>query len=189
MDTRQLIEMIKSSAVTAPYFAGVCPADVAIQRGAANFNNAPCFLVVNTHDQHQLGQHWLVFFYEAHGGCLEVFDSYGIAPYAYPNLVEYFETRRGTCTDYNTKCLQSTESNVCGAHCLFYTYYKCKALGPKRPRDTKQQRPRGTTLRNIITKYYINDVDYNDCMVLAFAEKKFNSSVKLKTAQDCDEIM
>jgi len=76
---------------------------------------------------------------------------------------EYLSNRNGWSVNYNNKQLQSSDSNVCGAHVLFYAYKKChKKYG----------------LSTLINRYYLNDVNFNDCSVLCFVSKKFKLKKK-----------
>jgi|SRR5260221_12837279 len=161
MNDKELSQILRANSITKPYFRGVWAANVAVQLKFKVGRDTPCFIIVNTDNERGDGEHWLVFFYNKNG-CLDVFDPFGIAPYAYPNLENFFEERT-LCTEYNTKCLQATDSNVCGAHCLFYAYVKCKKKLP---------------MYSIINRYYLNNVFFNDCTVLNFVRNKFKVNNK-----------
>jgi hypothetical protein len=175
METNELVKSLKQNKVTGKYFLGVYPADIAINQVYPN--NKTWFIIVNTDRQDQPGQHWIVFFFTPRNS-LDVFDPLGQAPYAYWNLIDFFNNSRFNIT-YNTRCLQSLRTNICGAHCLFYCFKKCQ-----------KKNKRTLSMYKIINKYYLNNQDYNDCMVLNFVINHFFNVKKPvnrmhKTAKKC----
>jgi hypothetical protein len=154
MNTVELTSLLKNNSVTGRYFCGVVPADsifAEASRCKQMSKTAPYFLIANTDISGERGEHWLAFLFNK-DGCLEVFDPYALAPWAYANMVKYFRARKGQCTIYNKMCVQSPLSNFCGLHCMFVVYYKC--LNWK------------SSLKSVLLRNYLDDLSYNDCMVL-----------------------
>ncbi len=162
MDGITIDNCLKNCKVTKPYYGGIFSID-----NIPNYNiNSPCFYVINTDISSGPGKHWLLLFFLTNGKNVEIFDSLGKSPYAYhKSFKKFLNSKIGWNITYNNKSLQG-DSNVCGAHVLFYAYKKCnKKYG----------------LATIINRYYINNVDLNDCNVLYFVKKKFKiKNYKLK---------
>jgi hypothetical protein len=163
MNTLELSTLLKNNHVTGPYFCGVVPADAIFQQAKACSDRAekqPFFLIANTDVDGQRGEHWVAFFYLSNG-CLEVFDPYGLAPWAYANMCKFFSARQQLkqCTLYNKACVQSPLSNLCGLHCMFVAYKKCENWN--------------VDLKSILLSNYLQDFDYNDCMLLANVPQMF----------------
>jgi hypothetical protein len=164
MDTEQLNFLLKSNVVTEPFFIGVIPANKLFSKNCGKADkNKSCFLIANTDNDTGGGEHWLALFYDGKG-CMEVFDPYGMAPHAYPNMVDFFNAR-SACTKYNEHCVQSPFSNLCGLHCMFVAYHKCLNVT--------------VSLKDVILNNYLDNVDYNDCMVLEFTLDKFPQLTQL----------
>lgn len=160
MDTVTLQNALKQCNETKRYFAGI----YAINEIPRVNKKIPSYILVNTDISSGPGEHWLVLFFP-NKDKVEIFDSLGQNPHEYNvELVKTLSLNSRISIEYTNKRLQSLQSNVCGAHTLFYCYKKCqKKLG----------------LANLINRHYSNNFDYNDCMVLRFAKKyfKINSSI------------
>ncbi len=161
MNSKELLHALRTCPVTRPFYRGVYPADVAIARHKHHRQYAPCMIIINTDNDGQEGEHWLVFFYQTKDH-LDVFDPLGQAPYTYPNLTDFFNSHSIGCIMFNSRQVQSLISNLCGAHCLFYCCKRCEV------KDGRMK-----SMKTIISKYYSTNVDYNDCMVLNYINKKF----------------
>jgi hypothetical protein len=158
MNNAELDRALRTNLVTEPFFIGVFPANKIFNKTCGKTDrNMSCFLIVNTDNDDAPGEHWLMLFYDGRG-CLEVFDPYGLAPHAYANMTDFFNART-KCTKYNKECVQSPLSNLCGVHCMFVAYHKCLNVT--------------VSLKDILLKHYMNDVDFNDCLALAFVIDKF----------------
>ena len=78
-------------------------------------------LIVNCCNRYYPGQHWLALCKD--GDTLEIFDSFGLNPEVY-NIVGKLPA--AIALTYNTKQVQSINSEVCGQYCLYYCYYKAR---------------------------------------------------------------
>jgi hypothetical protein len=119
------------------------------------------YIVVNTARVSEPGEHWIVMYRSANGSKLEIFDSLSQSPYKYSGLVARLKQMGVKKIIYNSRgySLQSSRSNTCGAHCLFFIYKSCK---------------KPLSLSLLLSEYYTRNTDYNDCMVLAFVSQNFD---------------
>jgi hypothetical protein len=153
MDGYCIESCLKGCSVTRPYFKGIYAVDQIPTYELAG----PGFFIINTDISTGPGIHWIVLFFTS-AVQVEIFDSLAYAPYTYhPDLRKYLQLGTKDVI-YTNKRLQSVDTTVCGPHCLFYCYKKC------------QQKYSMTTLVN---RYYLDDVEYNDCNVLCFVKRKF----------------
>ena len=82
-----------------------------------DFNKYPIALIVNTDPERYEGRHWISFYMEKRGDC-QYFDSYGLPIERYWNVqVPAEEFTLENCNIY-----QSSLSDTCGNHCLFFLY-------------------------------------------------------------------
>lgn len=158
MNGAELYSYLKSCRITKQYFKGVYPSD----KIPSKFNKYPCFVIANTEESTKDGEHWIVLFY-LKSDTVEVFDSLGSTPYAYITVYKYLMRNFKNIT-YTDKQLQSLKSNVCGLHCLFFCYKKCKNKIP---------------LALIIRRYYTSNENFNDCNVIHFCKIKFKVKNKI----------
>jgi hypothetical protein len=171
MDSVTLNKCLKQCSVTNIYFQGV----YSINNFPKINRKYPCFYIVNTDVAGGKGEHWLVLFFIS-PNYLEIFDSLGQTPYSYNSyLTDFISANKTMKTVYTNKRLQSLKSNVCGAHCLFYSYKKCQ---------------KKISLYTLMLRYYMNNTNFNDCNVLNFAKKQFKLSSKtvkqmVKTVPNC----
>lgn len=106
-------------------------------------------VILNTDNESGEGKHWCAIFLESSNHSFEFFDPYGLPPSAY-GVNHFFEEHKRPVF-YSKKVVQSFTSNVCGYHCMFFAYYRC----------------RGISLHNIL-KFYVDDLEKNDVMVSTF---------------------
>ncbi len=156
METIDLESVLRKCIVTNHFFQGVHSADNVKYTPEDDF---PQFCIVNTDLAKDSGEHWLVFYFPRLNA-VEVFDSMGMAPYAYPNLINFFNTFDGKVF-HNNAPVQGDTSNVCGVHCLFFVFKKIVNNN-------------ALSMKQIIKKYYTTDVNLNDCMVMDFLQKHFD---------------
>jgi hypothetical protein len=128
-------------------FLGVFPRDLIPK--VASILHFPASCVVNSDTSRKKGEHWIAFYYSNRNTC-EFFDSYGLQPAFYnihisPNV-------------YNTQCLQSNQSTVCGQYCIYYLYH----------------RSRYQSLHRIL-KYFTSNCKLNDIIVAKFTNKHLHS--------------
>lgn len=85
----------------------------------------PALYIVNTGTVSSKGVHWCAVFFEKN--VEEFFDPFGMPPtfYGFDNLLKT-RSRLPTFKTYNSVSLQSMASIVCGHHCLFYAFHKCR---------------------------------------------------------------
>lgn len=113
--------------------------------------------ILNTDVQKGVGEHWCAVS-NIGDGQLEFWDPYGSPPEAY----ELERLLEAASVIYNPICVQSLTSNVCGNHCLFYAFLKC----------------RGYSLNEILCKYDPGDLRQNDKMVEKFVNQ-FGTGYKI----------
>src|SRR6266481_803459 len=108
--------------ITKPYYRGIYSIDT-IPKSKVFIK--PYFYVINTDISEGDGKHWILIFFP-NARTAEIFDSLGQSPFAYHHAFrEYLNARPDWMISYNNKRIQSLNSNVCGAHCLFFAYKKC----------------------------------------------------------------
>ena len=111
-----------------------------------DFSTFPTAIICNTDPEGMKGKHWLSFYLPQPGVC-EYFDSYGMPIYRYWNVDIPEEI-----TEENCKIYQSSFSNVCGQHCIFYLY----------------NRALGISYSDFVSSNYNNSVRHNDTLVRKF---------------------
>lgn len=116
--------------------------------------------IVNTDVQSGQGEHWCVVA-RIGGGGIEFWDPYGSPPEVY-GLHHLWENQAGYHT-YNPVCVQNIQSNVCGNHCLFYSFLRC----------------RGFSMSEILKKYDAGNLRENDKMVERFV-RQFGVGYKIR---------
>ena len=115
MNTTQLERYIFSNPIFQSYYGGVLSRDtLPIKRSVT-----PKIYIVNMQNSNQPGDHWIALWT---GEIPEFFDSLAEKP---SGEFESFLISIGPKYMYNCKRLQSSNSNVCGQHCLMYSYFKC----------------------------------------------------------------
>lgn len=119
MYASQLQHIVDCDVRTQRQFLGVFSADMLPIRMPSR-----TLAIVNCCDRDKPGMHWLAM-YNDENGRLEVFDSFGQSPYLY-NLQE--KLPRASVLTYNTKQIQSLNSDVCGQYCLYYCYFKARGF-------------------------------------------------------------
>ncbi len=171
METVDFEKILRQSAVTRPYFAGVYSADRVCKKLFSQLKGAhkPFFCIVNTDTSDGRGEHWLSV-YVTDNNAVEIFDPLGLAPYAYKNLIPCFEELardNDKSLIFNNRTVQGSLSSVCGAHCIFFVYKKLTHNNM-------------LSMEDLIDKYYTSNVDYNDCMVFRFIQKYFDIASSIK---------
>ena len=149
MDSVQLLRVLKGDSMTRSYALGVFPSD-----SLPPVNKYPSALIANVDGEFQMGSHWLDMYFTRDGKA-EFFDSYGLSPETYGQRFQTFSQYI-----YNTVCLQSSTTTVCGQHCLFYLLHRC--------RDISMQ---------AIVSMYTDDYLVNDVLVQDFIQEKYHVDV------------
>lgn len=154
MDGLTIDENLKNCSITKEFYRGIC----SINNIPVLKNVKPCFLVVNTDVVEGPGMHWIVLFF-IRSNYVEIFDSLGQRPQAYgSHFIRYMKLQPSVEFVYSSRRLQSLDSNVCGAHCLLFSYKKCK---------------KKISLTSFVKRYYLPDTDFNDCNAICFINKIF----------------
>lgn len=126
MNTVQIENCLKvavSNTGSASKCLGAIPKDEAIRvLKNATSTSKFCF-IANTHTADKPGEHWVAYYYS--DNTLEFFDSYGNAPTA---LNMPYRTKFRKRLIWNTKPLQSWNSDVCGQYCVYYLFKRCRNI-------------------------------------------------------------
>jgi len=140
MNTREIAGVLKNPPYTKSRFQGVYPSD----RLPTKIQCYPAAFVANVDPQGQPGSHWCAFYFDK-GGNGEFFDSYGRKPQDLCMNFKHF--LENICKEwmYNTRELQSLDSNVCGHYCIYYLINRCRNIHMK------------TIVNRFTTKTLIND--------------------------------
>ena len=111
----------------------------------------PALYILNTGSEKSRGEHWCAVYFS--GKTQEFFDPFGMPPVLY-GFDKLLSTRQlpPTVKRHSTICVQSVNSIVCGHHCIFYAFHKC----------------RGFSLNEIQELYPQNDMKKNDEVALKF---------------------
>jgi len=171
MNANELRHYLDNNDCTKRYFRGVYACD-----NIKEYRKYPYFIIVNTDNARKEGEHWLVLFY-TQPLMLEIFDSLGMDLKAYKCLSIYLAKTPQRQIERNDRLLQSPFSNLCGAHCLLYCHIKCCYK---------------IALQTILNRYYIKDVDFNDCKVLYYMRKLYSlksdvlKKMLITTANKCE---
>lgn len=106
----------------------------------------PALLIVNNQKNTQEGEHWLAIAIDnkRHG---IFFDTYGRAPFVRSH--RNFLNRNCTRWTYNTKCLQSIGTDVCGQYCITFLMHQAH----------------GVRLKDFLKTYFTDDTLANDITV------------------------
>ena len=81
------------------------------------------FLISNTDNSDQPGQHWVLIWIPGTNQTKKsidnsyFFDSYGLDPQSYNTHFASYMLRYSTMFEYNKSCVQALTSNVCGLCC------------------------------------------------------------------------
>lgn len=148
MNGKQLAHLLSMDPATSMYYKGMAMKD----SESLPFPHAdPALYIVNTGRMTSQGEHWCAVLFQ--GNDEEFFDPFGM-----PSVIYGFENLFGTREmqvrekTYNGVCVQHPASAVCGHHCLFYAFHRCRGYG----------------LEKILKMYDRNDLEKNDKMAMNF---------------------
>lgn len=152
MNARQLISLLSLDERIHPNFKGMT------MRNSTDLpfkEMSPALYLVNTDVEEGSGKHWCMLYYFEQNGrrVCEFFDSFGNHPLVY-GLDSVLTQRPFDYLTCNLRAVQEIVSVVCGAHCFFYAYHRCRAL----------------SFENVIEKYS-DDPKQNDEMVSDFVSQ------------------
>ena len=168
MDSNLLKKLCSSNKEIKSFYYGIYSCDLIPE----TFLFYPCFIIVNTHSSNERGEHWLVFFYIS-PSYVEIFDSLGFNIHSNLHFFNYIKKNlSGSDINFNTKQLQSSNSDLCGLHALYFLFYKCK---------TKK------SLSVILKLYYTENKDFNDCLVFQKVKKHYNISNQINNLKGGDK--
>ena len=152
MNTFQTAQVLTKDPFTKGSFSGVYACD---ELTSIEINKYPKSFVVNTDPMELPGTHWIaIYFNEQMKG--EFFDSYGRHPIHYNKHFLDFMNRNAVEWEHNKIQLQSAFSTVCGQHCIYFLYHRCR----KRSMST-------------IVNSFVNDKLRNDLLVYGFVRRKY----------------
>lgn len=149
MDTTQLQYVFSNDPRTRKYFLGVFPSNYLPMQ----IPKFPSCFVANVDSSEKPGSHWVAFYLPGPGE-MEFFDSYGNSPDFYQGPIEEYTYRHHVT--YNPHVIQSHNTAVCGQHCVYYLYSRC----------------RGRTLKECVSPFENNRI-CNDRRVYNFVAKRF----------------
>ena len=143
-----MIHFLSMDPCTATSFKGLAMQD---SNSLSTPNADPALYILNTGSKTSRGEHWCVVYFS--GNTREFFDPFGMPPALY-GFEQLLSTKKPIprVKRYNRVCLQSVNSIVCGHHCIFYAFHKC----------------RGFSMNEILSLYPQNDVKKNDKVALQF---------------------
>lgn len=154
MNGAQISHLLSMDPFTARYFKGFGMSDT---DELPLVDETPALYFLNTDTEDGAGEHWCAGYFEKKIG--EFFDPFGMHPSVY-GLDDLMYTRKEIVKiKYNKAHLQSVGSSVCGHHCLFYAFFRC----------------RNVPLQSILKMYEGNDTVANDRLVLEFVVQFGNS--------------
>ena len=78
--------------------------------------------IANVDTQANPGSHWVAFFCE-NKYSIEFFCSFGNTYLTY-----FTKFLKHANLKFNEYCLQSSDTNVCGQHCLYYLIFRCRGF-------------------------------------------------------------
>jgi hypothetical protein len=159
MNGQQLLTFLSLDPYAGPVLKGMAMSN---SKSLENIEHAKAMYILNTDVESGKGEHWCVLYFD--GDTCEFFDPFGMHPsnYGFDGLLRL---RKGVAKIFiNNICVQSPLSKVCGAHCLFYGFHRC----------------RGMSMKDILTLYDKSNLFANDRMVESFV-KSFGESYSVKS--------
>ena len=155
MDSNQLKNILKSDIMTKHSFQGVYASDQLKQ--ISKPTQLPASYIINEDPATKSGSHWVALYIDKNKH-VEYFDSYGKLPI---KPIETFLRRLSREPNtYNSKQLQSFETQTCGPFCIFYLL----------------QREQGFTLEKMIQMYFTTNASkllLNDYFVRDYVCRRY----------------
>ena len=150
MNSDQLYCALREDECLSRFAKGVFPAD----KLPRHVNSFPSAYVCNTDPSDLPGKHWVVFWFQSPTKA-EFYDSFGRLPECYAKeFVTFLELNAQSCV-YNNEAVQSTTSDSCGYHVLFYLLKKCQNVSMKRIVNVlKQCRSPDAYVYDFVTRYF-----------------------------------
>lgn len=116
LSTQQIFDFLHKHDKTKAVFLDCVPCDL-----IPASDSYPYAVVVNTEPAGKEGKHWVAI-YVVSPTVVEYFDSSGQKP---TGPIKEYVDRFPTARD-NDKPIQSSVTNVCGAHCVYFIVKRCK---------------------------------------------------------------
>lgn len=122
MNGAQIRNILSSDTAAKKYFIGIFTSD---RLPKDNIPYPSCF-VLNTDIEGGAGLHWLAVILKSSEE-LEFFDSFGRHPKDInTDIYKYIQKFKSAI--YNKVQIQSPDSEVCGAYCVYYLFHRCRGL-------------------------------------------------------------
>ena len=120
LDTHQLYDILSRDPYVSPHFGGVYPRDALpiVSEGRS--------FVINTDRADKPGEHWVCVYF-GDDGIAEYFDSYGLPPWVYGDIVRFMRSKSRSIV-YNTVPYQSLDTPVCGHYCIYYLHHRSRKV-------------------------------------------------------------
>lgn len=115
----EILSLLANETTTRHRFGGVYASD---QLPDSSSILQSTFFVVNLDESDKEGSHWVAIHFDPHGES-EYFDSYGLPP-----LKDSIEEFMNSNYVWNTACLQSSSTTVCGQYCVYFIYSRCNGI-------------------------------------------------------------
>lgn len=151
MNAGSLITLLESDPETREIFLGVAWSDSDFE-----ISDFPSSLIFNTDKYKGRGIHWCAVYFIDKENC-EYFDPFGLPPRV-PGSHNFFPflAKNSKNIEINTKQVQDLNAITCGAHCAYFIYLRSK----------------NNSLKEILKKYYTDNLELNDETVTNFISRK-----------------
>lgn len=121
MNTNEIMRILNRNSITSPYFIGCFSSD----NIPCNVNRYPYCMIVNMDPSWLNGSHWIAIYCQSVNN-VEYYDPLGFWPplnVFIRNYLASFKSLR-----YNNFQIQSSNSNACGMHAIYFLYHRCAGL-------------------------------------------------------------
>lgn len=148
MNGQTLVRYLRADKFTKPI-----PCHFLYRDSHLTINQYPAIVIVNTDNSDGPGIHWCAVYFTNKKIC-EYFDPLGFPPNNLEQGYNFIPKLLPFCDFiiYNKRAVQTKISAVCGHHCVYFLFLKC----------------RNVSLNNIISDFYMNDTSKNDKTIITF---------------------
>lgn len=122
MNTREILNVLRSDAAVNPTLLGVFPIDL-----VPPVIYKPASLVINLDPSSEPGSHWVCLYIDKKGRC-DYFDSYGREP---NSLLKKYIFQNSVQSKHNTNCVQRILTSTCGQMCVYFLIWRCRGVPMK----------------------------------------------------------
>ena len=151
MDNTTLTRLLNLHPITREAFHGVFAFDTV----PIKIRHKPWAIIFNEDTSNKSGSHWIAAFCPAEGAG-EYFDTRGFPPHIKGSKI--FKLMGTNCV-YNSLLVQNPLTSVCGQHCLYFIFQRCK----------------GVEFKNILSVYNLANTLQNDENINTFVEQTFHT--------------